>query len=617
MPELLIPRNLSPEQEHALKVLAQWLSSQSNGLVASSSLEADWQKWLTTLFGPWVSDATGRPIPFASHQGQLWDWVWSIRRGQKPPPFIAIWPRGGAKSTSAEMAAVALGAMGRRRYCLYISATQEQADDHIQNIGALLESPLFAQYYPAAAQRLLGKYGSSKGWRRNRLRTSNGFTADAIGLDTAARGVKLEEIRPDLLILDDLDEELDGPPATEKKITVLTRKLLPAGSSDSAVLAIQNLVIPDGIFSRLAGIDGSTRADFLQNRIVSGPFPAIADPEILVHPTTNRIHLVGGKALWEGQNLQKCQQQIDEWGYSSWLVEAQQEVDIPLGGLFANIDFDRIHVQLSDVPELVRVVVWVDPAVTSTDKSDSHGIQVDGLGVDDKVYRLWSKEKRMSPDSALRLAILKALEFKADHVGVETDQGGDLWQAAYNSVWQSMVNSGEVNLSVVPYAPMFRSEKAGAGYGPKSHRASQMLVDYEHDVFRHVLNAESTHHSLERALRRFPLRKPYDLVDAAFWGWNDLVKGLGGIGASDDAPTSLFAMRSSSLLARSLHGQTEKAVEVAYSPESDRMRVGRFWQGHGRGTLWRHSSLADAQHTEEMAERSIDQTDRPGLGQGQ
>lgn len=513
----------------ALQTIADWLKPT---LGPSVAIERDWREWVTLLFRRYVTDAVGELIPFAAHHEAFWNWVWSIKVGEKPAPFVGIWPRGGAKSTSAEIATVALGAKRVRRYALYISATQEQADDHISNIAALLETPEVGLYYPALAKRLIGKYGNSKGWRRNRVRCSSGFTADAIGLDTAARGVKLEEARPDLIILDDLDEELDGPTTTDKKITVLVRKLLPAGSSDSAILAIQNLIIPQGIFSRLASQPGAPKADFLQGRIVSGPHKAVENAEVVVKD--GRFTLVGGTPSWAGQSLERNQSMIDEFGYTAWNAECQHEVEDPLGGMFDHIDFESIRVEASDVPELVRVAVWIDPAVTSNDKSDSVGIQVDGLAVDGKIYRLWSWEDRTSPVDALERAITKALEYGADRIGVETDQGGDVWEVAYDKVWDELIANGTVKDTATK--PAFVAEKAGAGFGPKAHRASRMLVDYERGAFCHVIGTNMT---LERALRRFPLRKPFDLVDAAFWSWNDLTNSsLSGIGATDDGEFS-------------------------------------------------------------------------------
>jgi hypothetical protein len=47
-----------------------------------------------------------------------------------------------------------------------------------------------------------------------------------------------------------------------------------------------------------------------------------------------------------------------------------------------------------------------------------------------------------------------------------------------------------------------------------------MLSAYERGQFVHVIG---THETLERALRRFPKTKPFDLTDASFWSWHDLV----------------------------------------------------------------------------------------------
>jgi len=87
----------------------------------------------------------------------------------------------------------------------------------------------------------------------------------------------------------------------------------------------------------------------------------------------------------------------------------------------------------------------------------------------------------------------------------------------YDRVWEHLVKDGEIAASTKK--PEFKENKAGAGYGPKVHRASQMLVDYEQGRIVHVLG---THAVLERALNRFPRTKPLDLVDAGFWSWNDL-----------------------------------------------------------------------------------------------
>lgn len=467
-------------------------------------IESDWQAWLAATFPGYVT------APFAPYHAEFWKWVWSLRSDERARPFVAIWPRGGAKSTSAELAVAAVAARQTRRYALYVSETQEQADDHVANVAGMLESLAFAGYYPDVSRRRMGKYGNSKGWRRNRLRTASGFTLDAIGLDTAARGVKMDEDRPDLLIFDDLDGKLDSQATTAKKITTLTHTLLPAGSAAPAMLAVQNLVIPDGIFARLA--DG--RADFLADRKVSGPHPAMVG--LATEQQNGRTVITDGEPTWPAMDRAVCQATINDIGITAFLAECQHEVESPPGGMFNHLAFR--HCRWDDVPDLTRIVVWVDPAVTDTDQSDAHGIQADGLAPNGDIYRLYSWEDRTSPEDVLRRAILKARELKAECVGVETDQGGDTWRSVYARVCETMGLAERDR-------PAFRQEKAGAGHGPKTHRASQMLVDYERGAIVHVVG---THEALERALRRFPLTKPLDLTDAAYWSWHDLRHGLTG-----------------------------------------------------------------------------------------
>jgi phage terminase large subunit-like protein len=164
--------------------------------------------------------------------------------------------------------------------------------------------------------------------------------------------------------------------------------------------------------------------------------------------------------------------------------------------------------------------VWLDPAVTASDHSDAQGIQCDGVGADGLIYRLWSWEGRTTPLDALVRATRKAIEWGADTVGVETDQGGDTWRVVYHQACEELRRAG----TLTGRQPRYAQQKAGAGHGSKATRAQRMLVDYERHRIRHLVG---THQTLEAGLMRFPKVKPFDLVDAAYWSWADLAKRSG------------------------------------------------------------------------------------------
>lgn len=497
---------------HLNLAAAERLHRQHHAERQRQTIESDPETWLTAMFPTFV-----RP-PFAPYHLDFWRWLWAIEADTPAAPFVAIWPRGFAKSTSAEAGCAAAAARQTRSYGLYICDTQEQADKHVANVATLLESPRFSAAYPQAASRKLGKFGASKGWRRNRLRSAAGFTLDGIGLDTATRGVKVDEDRPDFLIFDDIDDLLDSPATVAKKVALITKSLLPARAPHAATLVVQNLIHADGIVAQLA--DG--RADFLADRIVSGPHPALRNAAYEQRDGTWVI--VDGEPTWAAMGIVELQRDMNETGLSAFRAEKQHEVDHIAGGIFGHVEFR--HCRYDEVPDLTRIVVWVDPAVTDTDQSDAHGIQADGLAADGDIYRLFSWEARTSPEDAIRRAILKAVELQAECVGVETDQGGDTWRTTFDHVWDALVRDADVpQITDTTPTPQFRQAKAGAGHGPKAHRASQMLADYERGRFVHVLG---THETLERALRRYLLRKPFDCVDAAYYSWDDLAHGLTG-----------------------------------------------------------------------------------------
>lgn len=82
--------------------------------------------------------------------------------------------------------------------------------------------------------------------------------------------------------------------------------------------------------------------------------------------------------------------------------------------------------RVSNYPPLMRIVVAIDPAVTSNADSDETGIIAAGLTADGHYYILDDKSLRASPDTWARQAVNLYHEFKADKIVAETNNGGDM-----------------------------------------------------------------------------------------------------------------------------------------------------------------------------------------------
>lgn len=366
-------------------------------------LEADPLRWLSWYLRPYLLDERDRPVAFAEHHREFWRWAWQIDLGRQPvmggiprDGLIGVWPRGGAKSTTVEMATTSVAARGRRRYALYVCGTQNQADDHVATVGEMLTTARIAEDYPTVADRAMGAYGP-RAWRRNRLQTGNGFTIDALGLDTAMRGVKVGRVRPDLIVLDDLDDVNDSPYVTGNKRRIITRSLLPAGNvRDTMVIGIQNLILKGGIFDLIV----HNQAGFLQNALVLGPIPSVRD--LKVESVGGKWRIVGGVPTWEaGQNLAACQALIDRFGLEAFLLENQHEVSGAAGLVHGKFS-PATHRWLDSKPfRLEYVIGGLDHGSEGETANHTAGIVL-GVLEDDRLLIL-AEFKERGQDVAVRL----------------------------------------------------------------------------------------------------------------------------------------------------------------------------------------------------------------------
>jgi phage terminase large subunit-like protein len=170
------------------------------------------------------------------------------------------------------------------------------------------------------------------------------------------------------------------------------------------------------------------------------------------------------------------------------------------------IDLHRITAQC--MPELQRVVVAVDPAVTSGAQSDATGIVAVGLGVDGHAYVLHDATCRDSPENWARRVSELYHSLQADLVIGEVNQGGDLVESVLRASYAHLP---------------FKAVRALRG---KALRAEPVAALYERGLVHHV----GFFAPLEDEMSSFVpgadyAQKSPDRMDALVWAITELMLG--------------------------------------------------------------------------------------------
>ena len=469
-----------------------------NGLMGVTAPPTPWREWLKANFPRHTS------APFAPRHERYWDWLSSLQPGVKPRARVEVWPRGGGKSTTTEAGCAYLGSQPEppRKFALYVCATQEQADTHLSSISTMLLS--------IGITPLRDVLGRQTAWRLQQIRANNGFSIVSMGLDSAIRGAKLDDQRPDLIIFDDIDARFDSEKTVAKKIQTITTSILPTGSTDCAVIFVQNKIHADSIVSQLC----DDKVDFLRDRETATVEPAVIGLEwqqVIQEDGSPRYKITAGTATWAGQSLQTCESQLNDWGILAFLRESQHEVDEVEGGLWDK-HRDITPFRVVTYPELDRIVVGVDPNVE--EGGDNAGIVVCGISNywNDHWwdiphgYVLADRTIALGPKAWAEEAIATAEEYDADYIVAEVNNGGELVV---------------INLSTVDGAERFPVNKVHASKG-KIPRATPVQKLYEDGRVHHL----GTFAQLEKEMctwRPGQKQRSPDRLDALVWGLTELM----------------------------------------------------------------------------------------------
>ena len=186
-------------------------------------------------------------------------------------------------------------------------------------------------------------------------------------------------------------------------------------------------------------------------------------------------------------------------------LEAELLDDLP-GALWTRDGIEAARVNAA--PDLARIVVAVDPAVSSGEGADETGIVVAGLAHDGQVYVLDDLSGRMTPRAWALKAVAAYKNFVADRIVAEVNNGGDMVEATLRSVQ-----------SDTP----FRAVRASRG---KAVRAEPVAALYEQGRVHHVGGLPSLEDQLcafTADFDRAASGTSPDRLDALVWAVTDLI----------------------------------------------------------------------------------------------
>jgi phage terminase large subunit-like protein len=201
------------------------------------------------------------------------------------------------------------------------------------------------------------------------------------------------------------------------------------------------------------------------------PLPLIKD--FLKREAPDDVVITRASTFDNAANLPRVQLEALKRRYAGTYLGMQELqgllIDDIAGALWTreNIEVNRV-LDARALPPMSRVVVGVDPAASSGENSDMTGVVVVGRGVDGHGYVFADRSLRASPDVWGTTVVKALVDFKADRIVAERNNGGEMVTHVIRTV-----------------DPMAPTKTVWASKG-KFTRAEPVAALYEQNKMHHV-----------------------------------------------------------------------------------------------------------------------------------
>ena len=150
-------------------------------------------------------------------------------------------------------------------------------------------------------------------------------------------------------------------------------------------------------------------------------------------------------------------------------------LDEASGALWNRTLLAKCEIEKDEVPQLSRVVISIDPAVTANAESDMTGIVVAGIDVNGIAYVLEDHTGRYTPQQWASKAIQLYRDHMADRIVAERNQGGDMVRHTLHTEDETV----PVKLVHASRGKMARAEPVSALYEQSKVKHVRGLNDLE------------------------------------------------------------------------------------------------------------------------------------------
>lgn len=311
--------------------------------------------------------------------------------------------RGSAKSTLVTLSYAIWATLGiqEKKFVLIICQTQAQARQHMTNLRQELE-------HNSLLKSDLGPFKEEIGgdWGLSTLVFQNtGARVTVASFEQSIRGIRHREHRPDLIILDDIEDmgSTRTMESRDKTFDWFTREIIPLGDENTRVILVGNLLHEDSLMMRL------------RKKIEAGEMPGSFQWYPLLD---DKGHCLWKEKFNSPQKIESLRQSVAS--DLAW----QQEYLLKVVSDTSRVVFpDWIHTYGAipqDFSQQVRaVLVGVDLAISQRESADYTTIVTGALygeGEETKLYILPNPiNKRMGFPEATKTiqAVARSLPYKA------------------------------------------------------------------------------------------------------------------------------------------------------------------------------------------------------------